>query len=204
VSFDNTSEKSVDLDRQENITKGVLSAKKVALYTYDAATDTLIPSTGGSSGDGAILDGVNSAIKATVESVGTMITNGDFALVTNSVIHGLTTGGGGAYVDVKVNPSGALTVENTPATSGIGTVTTASVTTSNTTVLASNNSRMGATIYNEGTVTALVKLGSTASATSYTVKILQDGYYEVPFSYTGIVTGITASGTATCRVSELT
>ena len=198
----NTSEKSVDLDRQENITKGVLSAKKVALYNYDAATDTLIPSTGG--GDGAILDGVNSAIKATVLGIGTQLTSNDLGLVTNSVMHGVTTGGGGGYRDVKVNPSGALTVENTPATSTTGTVTTASVTTSNTTVLASNNSRKGATIYNEGTVTVLVKLGSTASATSYTVKILQDGYYEVPFGYTGIVTGITASGTATCRVSELT
>lgn len=39
----NTSEKSVYLDREENITKGNLSAKRVALYSYDALTDTLIP-----------------------------------------------------------------------------------------------------------------------------------------------------------------
>jgi hypothetical protein len=52
-------------------------------------------------------------------------------------------------------------------------------------------------------VTALVKLGSTASATSYTVKIITDAYYEVPFGFTGIITGITASGTATLRVTEL-
>jgi hypothetical protein len=39
----NTSEKSNALDREENITKGNLSAKKVALYTYDATTDSLIP-----------------------------------------------------------------------------------------------------------------------------------------------------------------
>jgi hypothetical protein len=43
VSIPNTSEKSVDLDRQENLTKGNLSVKKVALYSYDAATDTIIP-----------------------------------------------------------------------------------------------------------------------------------------------------------------
>jgi hypothetical protein len=44
LSNPNTSEKSVELDRQENITKGNVSAKKVVLYTYDALTDTLLPS----------------------------------------------------------------------------------------------------------------------------------------------------------------
>lgn len=39
----NTSEKSVDLDRQENLTRGELSAKKVAIYTYDSSTDTIQP-----------------------------------------------------------------------------------------------------------------------------------------------------------------
>lgn len=39
----NTSEKSNYLDREENITKGNLSAKRVAIYSYDATTDTLEP-----------------------------------------------------------------------------------------------------------------------------------------------------------------
>lgn len=39
----NTSEKSVSLDREENITKGRVAAKKVAVYSYDSTTDTLIP-----------------------------------------------------------------------------------------------------------------------------------------------------------------
>lgn len=38
-----------------------------------------------------------------------------YAVATSAVIHGLTTGGGGGYVDVKVTPSGALTVESTIA-----------------------------------------------------------------------------------------
>lgn len=49
----------------------------------------------------------------------------DIGLVTNSIIHGITTGGGGGYVDVKVNPSGALTTEATLSASvgtRIGTV----------------------------------------------------------------------------------
>ena len=40
----------------------------------------------------------------------------DIGMVTNTVIHGLTTGGGGGYVDVKVNPSGALTVDASGST----------------------------------------------------------------------------------------
>jgi len=45
MSIPNTSEKSVALDREENITRGSLSAKKVAIYTYDAGTDNLVPLT---------------------------------------------------------------------------------------------------------------------------------------------------------------
>lgn len=49
----NTSEKSNALDREENITKGNVSAKKVALYTYDAGNDILQPfvSSGGATSE---------------------------------------------------------------------------------------------------------------------------------------------------------
>lgn len=43
MSIPNTSEKSIDLDRQENLTKGNVSVKKVAVYQYDAGSDTLTP-----------------------------------------------------------------------------------------------------------------------------------------------------------------
>ena len=43
MAIPNNSEKSVALDREENITKGNLSAKRVALYTYNSGTDTLSP-----------------------------------------------------------------------------------------------------------------------------------------------------------------
>lgn len=44
----NTSEKSTALDREENVTRGALSAKRVVNYTYDAGTDTLLPVTSSS------------------------------------------------------------------------------------------------------------------------------------------------------------
>lgn len=50
------------------------------------------------------LDGV------TNKDIGTQITTSDIGLVTNTVIHGLSTGGGG-YVDVKVTPSGAVVTD---------------------------------------------------------------------------------------------
>lgn len=49
------------------------------------------------------------------------ITGTQFADNVKAVIHGLTTGGGGGYVPVKVNPSGALTVESTVTSSALPT-----------------------------------------------------------------------------------
>lgn len=45
--------------------------------------------------------------------VGEVIVDGDNAQLTKSVITGVTTAGGGAYVDVKVSPSGAVQVGGT-------------------------------------------------------------------------------------------
>ena len=64
------------------------------------------------------------------------------ASVTRSLIFGKTTGGGGGYVDVKVNPSGALTVDATVTSSalpsGAATETTLSTRASETTLSAIN------------------------------------------------------------------
>lgn len=57
----------------------------------------------------------------TVKQLSNQVAVGDYGLVTNAVIHGLTTAGGGSYVDVKVSPSGALTVESTVTSSALPT-----------------------------------------------------------------------------------
>jgi hypothetical protein len=49
------------------------------------------------------------------------ITGKQFADNVKAVIHGLTTAGGGAYVPVKVNPSGALTVDASVTSSALPT-----------------------------------------------------------------------------------
>lgn len=64
---------------------------------------------GNSSISGAIqIAGFNPTSITTVKQLGTQVVSTDQGLVTNTVMHGLTSAGGGSYVDVKVDPSGAL------------------------------------------------------------------------------------------------
>lgn len=73
------------------------------------------------------------------------------------------------------------------------------------TLLSSNSSRMGATIHNDSAEILYVKFGTTASLTDYTVKMIADAYYEVPFGYTGRLDGIwAANSTGAARITELT
>lgn len=95
------------------------------------------------------------------------------------------------------------TKETQPATSAVTSVAN-SVT--NVTLLASNANRRMATIYNDDTAAALyVKLGATASTSSFTIKIAAGGYFELPLPcYTGIIDGIASVATGSARLTELT
>lgn len=72
------------------------------------------------------------------------------------------------------------------------------------TISASNVSRKGLTIFNEGPGLLYVTLGtSTTTSSSFTVRMSAGDYYEVPFGYIGLVGGI--FGTAgNARVTEIT
>lgn len=72
------------------------------------------------------------------------------------------------------------------------------------TLLASNAARRGATVYNDSNQDLFVKLGATASATSFMVKIDANGYLEVPFGYTGVIDGIWNVANGFARVVEFT
>lgn len=74
---------------------------------------------------------------------------------------------------------------------------------SSVTLLTDNPLRVGATFYNDSSAILYLKLGATASATSFTVKMQPDAYYEVPFGYYGIVDGISAAATGVIRVTEV-
>ena len=111
---------------------------------------------------------------------------------------------------MEFDASGNLKVNiaaGTGATSGTATVTSVSDNASSVTLLASNTNRLGATIENDSSAVLYVLLGSgTASATNYTVRMIQYSYFEVPYDYTGAITGIWASdpNDGGARVTELT
>lgn len=85
-----------------------------------------------------------------------------------------------------------------------GTLANVSGSASSVTLQASNTARKGLTIWNDSTSILYIKFGTTASATSATAKLVADAYYEVPYGYTGIVTGIWVSATGNARVTEIT
>lgn len=89
-----------------------------------------------------------------------------------------------------------------PASAGAATQVT--LTTGSTSILSANTARKGATIQNTSALAiAFITLGSTSSLTTYTVRLIPNAYYELPYGYTGIVTAIgDIAGTLT--VTELT
>ncbi len=134
-----------------------------------------------------------------------------------------TVAGNELQVDVLTMPttavsqSGTWTVQpgNTANTTAwlvkeqrSGTATHSSVadTATSTTLLSSNTSRLGASITNDSSAVLYVKLGTTASATDYAVRMVQYAYFEVPYGYTGRIDGIWATdpGDGAARIVEFT
>lgn len=75
---------------------------------------------------------------------------------------------------------------------------------SNGTLLAANLDRRGATIVNDSTQILYVKFGATASATSYTYKLIAGATLEFPAPiYQGIVDGIWVAANGAARVTEI-
>lgn len=102
--------------------------------------------------------------------------------------------------DEELLPSGVI--NHPPVT---GTPTSVASANSSTVLLASNNARLGATVYNDSTAVLYLLLGSgTASNSVYTAQLAAGAYYEVPFGFCGQLTGIWASVNGNARVTELT
>jgi hypothetical protein len=74
------------------------------------------------------------------------------------------------------------------------------------TLQALNTNRLMWMFYNDSSSACYVKFGATASATSFTVKVPGNGYYELPATnvYTGIITALWDVATGNARVTELT
>lgn len=87
--------------------------------------------------------------------------------------------------------------------SGSSSINRVSASGSNVTLLSANTSRTMATVFNEGTSSIYIKLGTTASFTSYTIKLYPSGYYEIPAGYTGRIDAIWDVVSGAAQVTEL-
>jgi hypothetical protein len=107
-------------------------------------------------------------------------------------------------LDVDLTPAEEpLRVVDAVAVNSVSANVAAAVAT--TTVLALNTARLGMTVFNDTSTGILyLKLGSGATATSFTVRMMPQDYYELPFRYTGIITGYWSVADGNARVTELT
>lgn len=109
-------------------------------------------------------------------------------------------------VKLKAHPTRRrLMLETTQIPSSSAAVTQVADSASVQTLLAANDNRTGASIQNNSSEALYVKLGSTATASDFTIKLFQDDYFEVPYGYTGIITGIWANNSSgQAQVTEFT
>jgi len=104
-----------------------------------------------------------------------------------------------------VSSNFGLPVAISAGRSGTATQSSVASSASSVTILAANTARDGATIYNDSTQILYLLLGTgPASSTVHTVQMAAASYYEVPYGYTGIITGIWASANGSARVTQLT
>jgi hypothetical protein len=109
----------------------------------------------------------------------------------------------GVIIPVGIQ-SGTVSISNRPDQGATGQGTVASFTSTTSAVLkASNSDRKLLTVFNEGSGTLFILLGSgTASTTNYSLRILSGDYYELE-KYTGEVNAIFGSA-GTARITEIT
>jgi hypothetical protein len=129
--------------------------------------------------------------------------------VTQSTSPWIVAGGGTAGTPA----SGVVTVQGisgmTPLSVVADKAATSSVTSvassaSNVQLLASNANRVFASIYNESSKQVFIKLGTTASNTSYSILLMPNSYWEVPSDWTGEIDAIWSAANGSARITELT
>jgi hypothetical protein len=91
-----------------------------------------------------------------------------------------------------------------PPPASSSTLTNQAWSATNVTLFAANANRLGAIIYNDTDKALYIKLGATATTSSFSYKLASLGHWELPFNYVGIIDGIgEAAGTGSWRLTEL-
>jgi len=112
--------------------------------------------------------------------------------------------GGTASNPIRVDPTGTTTQPVKEVKAATSALTNVAGSATNVTVLASNANRLRCIITNDNTSILYLKFGATASATSYTYRLLPQASITED-KYTGIIDGIWGvAGSGAARVTELT
>lgn len=88
----------------------------------------------------------------------------------------------------------------------VSTVSSVSASASAVTLFASTGGENSAAraVFNDSAAVLYIKLGSSASTSSFTVKVPAGGYYELPAPvYDGVVTGIWSSADGAARCTQV-
>lgn len=89
-----------------------------------------------------------------------------------------------------------------PSLSSSASSTTVAASTTSGTILAANGNRKGASIASTSTGVLSLAMGATATASSFVVQLNQGDVYEVPFGYTGAISGIFSNTNGNALVWE--
>lgn len=95
-----------------------------------------------------------------------------------------------------------LSTESTPSTA---VVTSLNALVTNQTALSANANRRSAIFYRSGAAVVYIKFGATATTSDYTIQLVNNAVYELPFPcYTGRIDVIFAGTTGTLKITEIT
>jgi hypothetical protein len=131
---------------------------------------------------------------------GTVSANATLSAETTKVIGTVNVSAGQT---IATTNAGTFAVQQ--STYSTATVSSVAGSASSVQLLASTAGRRGAYFYNDSTAIAYVKLGTTASTSSFTVAMAGSSFYELPYPcYTGRIDCIWASATGNMRITEIT
>lgn len=161
----------------------------------------------------------NASVKLGVALPAGSNTIGNVGLVAGSaVVGGVELVDAAGTNKAAISAAGAIKVDNSGVTQPVsGTVTANSgvsatstlsnvpAVTASTSILASNSSRKAMYLYNDSSSAMYLKFGTTASTTSFTVKVPAANFFEMPTVpiYTGALTAVWDTATGNARITEL-
>lgn len=97
--------------------------------------------------------------------------------------------------------------EYKPMTTGACAFSTVASAAASTSLLAANTKRKGGSIFNTDANALCIRMdgGTATTTTGFNVRLTQNQYFEIPFGYTGAITGIwEADGAGAANIAEYT